>query len=71
MATSCPTSALGQQVILSHIPVQPEQSSRGGKADKGLFVSRRAEQDNKQLQVEAEASRFHGSPEAAATKPQP
>lgn len=47
METFSPTSALGQQVTLSHIPVQPEQSSRGQKVHRGTF-GRRATEKKKQ-----------------------
>lgn len=78
METSSPTSALGQQVILSHIPVQPEQSSRDEKVHRGTFVAvqqkkrkRKRENENQQLRAKVDASRFHGSRKVAAPKSQP
>lgn len=81
METRSPTSALGQQVILSHIPVQPEQSRRDEKVREGTFVAvqqkkkknkRKRENENQQLRAKVDASRFHGSSKVTAqNSPEP
>lgn len=56
--TTSPTSALGQQMILSHIPVQPERSSRDKVANKASVVT--VQQGKINQSIKAETSGSHG-----------